>query len=345
MLYATTRNNADGFTAQRVLTAKRGPDGGLFVPFRIPQFSEEEILALGRKSFNSTFSDLLNLLFNTHLTAYDIDFTVGRSSVRLQQLGQKILMGECWHNTQWQFSRLVKDISQLLLTEKNADPEITGWAEIGIRIAVLFGIFGELIRQGLAGGDRKIDISMVSGDFSAPMSAWYARAMGLPVGNLICCCNENSSLWDFVCHGQLRTDGVAVSTVVPQGDVVVPEGLERLISIYGGPEETDRYVQTVRRGNTYYADDGFLQRLRQGIYVTVSSEKRILSTIPSAWATHRYLLSPAGALTYAGLQDYRARTGVMRTALVMTEESPVCSARTTAEAMGLSEEAIKQILK
>ena len=44
MLYATTRNSSEAFTAQRVLTGKRGPDGGLFVPYRIPRFSREEIL-------------------------------------------------------------------------------------------------------------------------------------------------------------------------------------------------------------------------------------------------------------------------------------------------------------
>ena len=41
MLYVTTRNNRDAFTAQRVLTENRGPEGGLFLPFREPLFSEE----------------------------------------------------------------------------------------------------------------------------------------------------------------------------------------------------------------------------------------------------------------------------------------------------------------
>ena len=71
MLYATTRNNCDAYTAQRVLTMKRGSDGGLIVPYRIPRFSEEEILALGTKSFNRNLADTLNLLFNTRLTGYD----------------------------------------------------------------------------------------------------------------------------------------------------------------------------------------------------------------------------------------------------------------------------------
>lgn len=345
MLYATTRNNADAYTAQRVLTARRGADGGLFVPYRLPRFSESEILALGEKNFNTCLAETLNLLFNTRLTAYDVDFTMGRYSVRLQQLGQRIVMAECWHNTDWCFSRMARDLTDLVRLDREADACPEGWAEIGVRIGVLFGIFGELIRAGIAGTDRKVDISVVSGDFSAPISVWYARQMGLPVGNIVCCCNENGNLWDFICHGQLRTDGVAVKTVIPEGDMVVPEGLERLISAYGGPEEVDRYVQAVRRGGIYYVEDGFLRRLRKGIYVTVSSQKRILATIPSAYATHKYLLSPSSALAYAGLQDYRARTGEMRSALVLAEKSPGIDSGTVAAALGVLPQELDSFLK
>lgn len=344
MLYTTTRNNVDTFTAQRVLALKRGPDGGLFVPFRLPVFNGGEILALGNKNFNVCLAETLNLLFGTRLTAYDIDLAVGRHAVRLHQLGQRLLVGECWHNTDWQFSRLVKDLSQLMLAGKDARPEIDGWAETGIRIAVLFGIFGELIQEGLAGPGKHVDISMVSGSFSGPMSAWYARGMGLPVGNIVCCCNENSSLWDFICHGQLRTEGIALKTVVSEADVVVPEGLERLISVYGGPEEVEHYVQTIRQGGTYYADDGFLTRMRKGIYVTVSSERRIKSTISSCFSTHQYLLSAGSALAYAGLQDYRARTGESRTALILTEKSPRLDMKLITDVMGVSEQELGKFL-
>lgn len=322
MLYTTTRNSSDFFTAQRVLTQKRGPDGGLYIPFRIPVFSPQEILELGQKSFNSCLADSLNLLFGTRLTSYDIDFLLGRHSVRLQQLGQKLIMAECWHNTDWMFLRMAKDLSELVLLDKKQKPECSGWAATGVRICILIGIFGELIRCKMAGPDKPVDISVVSGDFSWPMAAWYVRSMGLPVGNIICCSNENEQLWNFICHGKLCTDGIAIKTIVPEGDVVVPEWLECLISAYGGPEEVDRYVSALHTGRTYYVDDVFLHRMRKGIYVTVTSERRILTTIPNVYATHKYQLTPAAALAYSGLQDYRARTGEMRTALVISEKKP-----------------------
>jgi len=344
VLYKTTRNNSDTFTAQRVLTMKRGPDGGLFVPFRIPKFSPAEINEFGKMNFNFRLAEILNLLFGTRLTAYDIDLAVGRSTVRLQQWGQRLILAECWHNPQWQFSGMVSDLSGLLVSEQNASLDPEGWAETGIRIALLFGIFGELIREELASYEKPVDISVISGNFSGPMAAWYARTMGLPIGNIVCCCNENGNLWDFICHGQLRTDSIALRTVVPEADVVVPDGLEHLIAAYAGTEEVMRYVEMVRQGSTYYVDEGLLGRLRQGIYVTVSSERRILSTISSCLSTHGGLIAASSALAYAGLQDYRARTGTSRPAVILTEKSPRLDAELSARILGISEQELEKYM-
>ena len=343
MLYVTTRNNRDAYTAQRVLQDRRAPDGGFYVPFRLPSFSEEEIASFGEKSFNKCTAEIINLLFNTRLTSFDLDLGVGRYAVRLEMLNTRLIMAECWHNPQWEFRRLVRDLITLILGEES-DPVPGEWTEIGVRIAVLFGIFGELMRHGMAAADKKVDVSVVAGDFSAPMSVWYARAMGLPVGNIICSCNENGNLWNFICHGQLKTDGVAVATCVPEADIVVPAGIERLISACGGCEEVSRYLDTVRQGKTYYAEDKLLQRLRQGLYVTVTSRNRVLETVPNAYKTHDYILSLSSALNYIGLQDYRARTGECRNALIFTEKSPRTDLGTVAEALGLSVQTLEKLL-
>ena len=342
MLYVTTRNNRDAYTAQRALRENRGPDGGLYVPFREPSFSAEEIAVLRDKSFNRAVSDVLNVLFNTRLTAYDVDFAIGRYAVRLEMLGKRLIMAECWHNLESDFSRIVKNLTKLLRSEEETDTLPANWAEVAVRIAVLFGIFGELMRQGIADAESPVDISVVSGDFSAPISAWYAKRWGLPIGNVLCCCNDNGNLWDFICHGQLRTGDVAKETCTPEADVVVPVGLERLIHGTAGVEEVERYLDAVRHGGNYYMDDLLLHRLRQGLYVTVTSNHRMLSTIPNIFATHHYILSPYSALAFAGLQDYRARTGESRTALVLAEKSPVCDLPIVASSLGITEEQLKQ---
>lgn len=336
MLYVTTRNNGDVYTANRALLDNRSSDGGLYVPFRLPVLSQNEIAALGEKSFSACVADTLNLLFNTRLSGWDVEFCVGRFPVRLKNLSQKMIVAESWHNPNWRFEWMVSALVGQIRKEAPGPLACGTWAEIGVRMAVLVGIFGELIRAGVASAEKKVDISAVSGDFSPPMSAWYAREMGLPIGNIICCCNENNGIWDLMHHGQLRTDLISIPTNTPDADVALPVGLERLVFAAGGSGEVQRYLACCRRGGMYCPDDLVLNKLRRGLFVSVVSQPRVLSTIPRVYGTNQYLLSPYGALAYAGLQDYRAKAGESRYALVLTESNPCCDTETVAAALGIS---------
>lgn len=340
MLYITTRDNRDAYTAQRVLRENRGPDGGMYLPFRAPSFSRADLESLGEKPFNQCVAELLNLLFNTKLSGWDVEFSAGRYPVRLVNLPQRIILGECWHNPEWKFDRMVRSLAdQLRGGQPGADG---GWVKVAVGIGVLFGIFGELMRAGISGFDKKVDISVVSGDFDLPMSAWYARSWGLPIGKIICCCNENGNLWNLVHHGQLRTDAVCVTTNTPDADVTLPSGLERLIFACGGISEVEAYLDACRRGGIYCPTGGTLSRIGEGLEVSVVSSRRMESTISGVYASAGYPLSPYAALSYAGLLDYRGKTGESRHAVVLAEKSPACDAGVTAKALGISEEALEQ---
>lgn len=336
MLYVTTRSNRDAYTAHRALRENRGPDGGMYLPFRTPRLSQADLDALGEKPFNQCVAEVLNLLFNAKLTCWDVDFCVGRYPVRLDCLRNRIVMAESWHNPDGTFERMVKDLAAHLCVGEPAMPG--DWTRIAVRIAVLFGIFGELKRAGI---DQTVDISMVSGDFSAPISAWYARQWGLPIGNLVCCCNENNSLWDLICHGQLRTDAVSIATAVREADVTIPSDLERLIYECGGALEVQRYLDACRQGGMYCPNDAVLTSLRKGLYVSVVSSQRMDTTIPNVYRTHSYVLSPYSALAYAGLLDYRAKTGETGYCIVLTEKSPACDAEAVSRMLGITVEEMK----
>lgn len=166
MLYVTTRNSRDAFTAQRALRENRGPDGGLYLPFRAPVLSPEDMDGLLALPFNRCVAEVLNLLFRTRLTAWDVDFSVGRYPVRLEALRNRIILAEAWHNPDWSFETLARNLVSYLRGEEIR--KAGSWAGIAVRIAVLFGVFGELKRSGC---DGNVDICAVSGIFprlSAP---------------------------------------------------------------------------------------------------------------------------------------------------------------------------------
>ena len=117
--------------------------------------------------------------------------------------------------------------------------------------------------------------------------------------------------------------------------------LERLIHSCGGAEEALRFVEKCRHGATYYPEDTLLERLRRGIYVSVVSSPRMLDTIPNAYATHGYLLSPYSALAYAGMLDFRAKKGGSRMGLILADRSPLSESETVARALNLPEAELK----
>ncbi len=336
MLYVTTRTDWETVTAQRALRENRSFDGGFYVPFHVPSFSDGEIAKLGDKSFGQVVADVLNLLFQTRLTSWDIDFCIGRHPVRLQELGHRAVLAETWHNPEWNYDRLVNRLTLLLCKEQAAGD----WMKIAIRTAVLFGLFAELKRQGI----DCADISVVSGDFSGPMSAWYARSWGLPIGNIVCCCNDNSSLWDLVCHGHLRMDGLSIETDIPEADVSVPVDLERLIFACGGTTEVERYLYCCREGLLYCPEEVLLEKLRKGLFVSVVSSERMDKAISSVYKTHGYLMGPATVLTYCGLQDYRAKTGQTRYAVILADRHPICDAAYVSQKTTIPEQMLRDML-
>lgn len=344
MLYVTTRNNRDAFTASRTLSENRGPDGGLYVPLRMPEFSAAEIAGLSEKSFNQSVCDVLNLLFSTQLNSWDVDFTTGRRPVRLHPISHRVVMAECWHNPDWNFDRMVRDLTGLLRGNRADDNPPSQWAKIAVRVAVLFGLFGEMMRSGMAADGKKVDISLVSGDFSGPMAAWYARKWGLPIGKIICCCNENNAPWELLHQGAMKTGAVALDTQMPEADITIPENLERLIYACGGVGEVQSYVDTCRVGRSYFPDEALLERMREGIYVSVVSRKRLETTIPSVYRSHEYILGQYSALAYSGLLDCRSRTGEIADAVILSDQGALCDPGMVADAMGISEEELHRLL-
>ena len=337
MLYVTTRNACDAVTTNHVLTNVRGMEGGLYLPMRFPKISAEEWKRIGKLSFNQRMAQLLNLFFSQRLTSWDIDFSVGRYPVRLEGLPHRIFMAETWHNPQWLYRRLEKNLAELLGVES----VIPGsWPAIAIRMAVLAAVLAE--NEELGTGTK--DIAVVSGDFTVPVSAWYLRKMGAPIGNIVCCCNENNQLWDLICQGQMRTDSSGINTIIPEADVTLPVDLERLIFECGGQKETERYLECTRTGKTYMVSDSLLKDLRSGLYVSVVSSSRVETAIPNVFKSHRYLMTPASALAYSGLLDYRAKTGITRTAVVLCDKSPICAAELLAKLMDCSEAEIKELI-
>lgn len=335
MLYITTRDDRDAYTAHRTLCSEFGPCGGQYIPFRPVVFSAEEIKTLREKSFSQCVAEILNIFFSARLDGWDVEFCIGRRPVKLIPMSHKIMIAECWNNPSWNLHRTVRNLRSRIIGNATVADEPTDWSWIAVRIALLFGIYAEMLRMGMVEEGQKIDVSVCSGDFSAPMAAWYARQMGLPVGNIVFSCNENSRAWDLLHHGELHTGSQITHTVIPLCDVAVPKDLERLVYGTLGRKEVARYLETCQRKGIYTLNEEQRTRLSEGMFGAVISRKRMESVIRNVYRTRTYLLGPYAALAYGGLQDYRATNTDAAPALIITEQGPQCDPELVAGALGI----------
>ncbi len=344
MLYLSTRNKNDTQTAYKAIHNDFCMDGGLYVPFRLPAYSTEEIAALGSKSFSQNMADVLNLFFSAGLTGWDVEFLIGRSCVKIASMSHRVLIGELWHNANWNFDYLVQTLSDRLRRE-DAGSRPALWVQIAVRIASVFGIYGMMLSENAIAADDMIDFAVPAGDFSAPMAVWHARKIGLPIGNIICGCNENGALWDLVNLGELPTSNTVVSTTTQLGDMAVPAGIERLIFDRLGQEEACRFAEAKEKGRTYFPSEEAEIVWNDGLFAAVISVSRVNSVIHNVYRNTDQIIGPYDALAYGSLLDYRAKTGQGGIAVLLSERSPLCDENTVSAALKIDRAELKRRLQ
>lgn len=318
MLYISTRDRADSFTAHRVLNNSLTPDGGMFVPMQLPRFREEQLLAMKGQSFAEVVAGVLNLFFDKKLTGWDIDFQIGRNPFKLAEMSHRLMIAQLWHNhgaDYLYFERAVYDKLGGIIAPGSPLPE---WPRIAIRIAVLFGVYSELLRRGIS----SFDVAVPAVDFTVAMAVCYAGNMGLPVEMIVCGCDENSGIWDLIHRGEIPPVPAA------QRKAQDPDRVERLIFDRFGREENLRYLDTCRRARAFKITQEQQDVLENRFFAAVASDKRVESIMGSLARNNNFMLDASAAMAYCALQDYRARTGESRTTLIMADRNPRHSADT-----------------
>lgn len=344
MQYVTTRNHEITYTWLDALNEQRAPEGGFFVPAEIPVFSGEEIRAFAMKNPNQAIADILNLFFDSELTRWDIDFSAGRYPVRLTGIVRRIAIAEMWHNCDWEFSRTVRELAALVRGSRDTELPVGTWFQVALRIGVLFGLFGELMRDGIAATGSAVDICVPSGDGTCLCAAWFARKMGLPVGQIIICCNENNNLWSLIHQGELRLGLEPKETCTPDCDRLFPDALELLVYGCGGMEEAVRYASCVRLGKNWLPQEETWTALQRDISVSVVWQQRVETTIPTTYKSCGYVFGPYSALCYAGLMDYRSRTGSSGFALIPSERGALRDDKFVARELNMAVSTLHNIL-
>ena len=330
MLYLTTRDRFDTYTAFHAIKHDTAPNGGLFVPFKMPKIDMKDLETM---SFCDCVAFVLNQLFSTRRTGKEVEFSIGRNPVRIKTAHQRTVIAELFRNLDGSYEKMEQRLASKICSCFNTDGETTSWLAIAVRIATLFGVLSEMRKQDLI--DTVIDIALPCGDFKTTMAAWYGREMGLPVGNIICTCGQDSGVWDLLRHGEMRTNATEPALFE----------LERLIHGTLGTAQALNYHNACKKGSTYTLENEDASMLSKGIFCAVVSNDRIENAISSVYRTSSFVLEKGSAVSYSGLMDYRAKTGESRTALLLADCNPADQAGYIAGAMNITEPALMEILR
>lgn len=329
MLYLTTRDKFDTYTVYRTLKDDFAPNGGLYFPFRLPKLTLE---SLKGNSFCECVASVLNLFFSAGLTGREVEFCVGRYPVKIQTAHQKICIAQLWRNLDGSYANMERRLAARICGSADTAAAVSSWVSIGIRIAVLYGVFAQM--QAETANDA-VDVAVPAGDFRLTMAVWYARKMGLPVGNIVCACDHESTLWDFLRLGELRTGSKDPANTE----------LERLICGTLGTETAVSYFATREKDAVYTLDAQQTKALSDGIFAAVVSADRLNNVISNVYRTSSCVLDPVTAAAYGGLMDYRARSGEGRTALLLADQSPADFESVVCDAMNISAQELKDRIR
>ena len=340
MLYITTRNRHDAYTAHRAIHEDRAPDGGSYVPFRMPVCDEQMLSDWNKKNFGKIVADVLKMFVPADISGWDVDFSVGKNPVRLVKMGRRVTVAQLWRNSAEDYEGLEKALARLIYKDDSRPSE---WVRVAIRISFLAAALLQMIQddQNNVGA---VDIAVTAGDFMTPIAVWYLRQAGFPVGKIICSCNENSAVWDLLRMGEARTDVAALRTDSSAVDAALPPQMERLICGALGQDEAVYYSQVCQRGGMYKVADEKRKLLQKDVYVAAVSNRRIDDLLQSVYTTNGCVVGPQTAMAYGGLLDYRARSGENRRTLLFEDRSPVLDKAIVSSATGLTESQLRENL-
>ncbi len=338
MLYISTRNNIDSYTAYRALHEQTAVDGGLYTPFR--PLKPDLVSGWRELSATEAVAQVLNSLFGLSLTGWDVECAIGRTPFQAVEISRRTTVVECWRNPGSSWHYLLESLYACMCGKTSLQQPVRGWARVAIEIAILFGLCAHTDIAAC----ESFDLCVAAGDFSTVAAALYAKDMGLPIGKILCVCDENGSFWDLIHRGEMNTGVGSMNMKSRPANTGRPGYFEYLLHRAYGADLVVEYLNARDHNGIFRLDEELLPRLSNEIVATVVSVVRTDAVVSSIYRTNGYIADPVLAFAYGGLQDYRAGSGIGNHTLLLGMESPVLSADRLTKILSLSKnELIKQI--
>lgn len=170
---------------------------------------------------------------------------------------------------------------------------------------------------------ESINVVVPTGNFGNILAAFYAKAMGVPLGRLICASNENKVLTDFINTGIYDRRREFSVTNSPSMDILISSNLERfLYEISGRDEELiDTLMKQLKEEGKYEINEEMKEKLKI-LYGDFADEKETLAAVKKVYETSEYVIDTHTAVAYEVYEKYKKNTYDDRAAVIASTASP-----------------------
>lgn len=196
-----------------------------------------------------------------------------------------------------------------------------------------------LLKEGVIKEGDKMNVVVPTGNFGNILAAYYAKAMGVPVGKMICASNENKVLTDFINTGIYDIQREFYLTNSPSMDILISSNLERLLYHLSGGNgsEISALMEGLDKDKKYEVSPKIKEGLKD-FYGGSADVAETNETVGRVYAEHGYLMDTHTAVAYKVYEDYKKETGDDTVTVIASTASAYKFADSVATSIGLPKE-------
>lgn len=178
--------------------------------------------------------------------------------------------------------------------------------------------YTEMLKGGQIKENELLNVVVPTGNFGNILAANYAKAMGLPIGKLICASNENYVLSEFFKTGVYDLERSFKVTNSPSMDILISSNLERYLAFIG--EDVKEHMARLNDSKKYTLSSRGQEALKD-YYGNYATEEETLEEINSLYQSG-YLLDTHTAVASAVYKKYLKESNDSNKTLIVSTASP-----------------------
>ena len=205
------------------------------------------------------------------------------------------------------------------------------------QVVYYFRAYGDLVKADRIAPGDKVNFVVPTGNFGDILAGYFAKAMGLPVGRLVCASNANDVLTEFISTGRYDRRRPFYKTTSPSMDILVSSNLERLLFLLS---RDSAYVaglmQQLNADGAYQLSGELLDKLRQDFSCGCCDDQGA-AVIGRLWREQHYLCDPHTAVAWSVAEQLDAELrGTGAPTVVLSTASPYKFPAAVLSALGRS---------